>query len=407
MSIRRTATTTTVVLVLLAGACSSSRRTTTSPEVVQTHGAPPPASAWPAAMHDARHSGQSAAVGPRTGAVRWQRDLGGNVTPGPVIGIDGSIIVAANNGVLTALDPADGSTRWTFDAHDSYGNDLSTSAAVLADGTIAWPGPGSRVYGISATGQLRWQVQLDGFVLSPAVSNIPGRLYLVTMTGTTSAVDVAADGSTAAIAWSLRTGGGSYGSPALAPDGSIVTTSADEVVAVTDHGTDATIRWHTRLDAQIEVSPAVGPDGTVVIGDNGHRQFGLDSTDGRVRWTVARGDETYASSIVTPTGLAYYADHTATLYVVDVATGSLIRSTTTLATRPGRSSGIWTAAAVDSQGAAYYGTRSGHVFGVGADGHKLFDLDVGGTVDSYPALGADGSLYIGTSTGQLYAIDPG
>ena len=71
---------------------------------------------------------------------------------------------------------------------------------------------------------------------------------------------------------------------------------------------------------------------------------------------------------------------------------------------PGRSWGIWTAPAIDSTGAAYYGTRSGHAFGVSANGVVLFDLDIGGTVDSYPAIDADGTLYIGTSTGEFYAI---
>ena len=336
----------------------------------------------------------------------WQRDLGANITPGPVLGIDGSIIVATNAGVLSALDPASGATRWTFDGGGSYGNDLSTSPAILADGTIAWPGPGGRLFGIAPDGRLRWQVALDGFVLSPAVATT-GRIYAVTMSGTTSAIDVDPATHSAAIVWSVNTGGGSYGSPAIAPDGTIVTTSSTDVVAVTDNGRSAVIRWRHTLDAQIEVSPAVGPDGTIVIGDNGRREFGLDPADGHVRWTVDRRDETYASPVVTPGGVAYYADHTATLSVVDVRTGSLIRSTTTRAERPGRSFGVWTAPAIDAEGAAFYGTRSGHVFGVDPTGRQLFDLDVGGTVDSYPAIGGDGTLYIGSSTGTLSAIAPG
>ncbi len=66
--------------------------------------------------------------------------------------------------------------------------------------------------------------------------------------------------------------------------------------------------------------------------------------------------------------------------------------------------GVWTSPAVDSVGNVYFGTVVGHVYGFGADGRRLFDLDTGATVDSYPALGPDGTLYIGSTNGLLYAV---
>ena len=44
------------------------------------------------------------------------------------------------------------------------------------------------------------------------------------------------------------------------------------------------------------------------------------------------------------------------------------------------------------------------VLGFSATGRRLFDLRTGGTVDSNPALGGDGTLYIGSEDGKLYAI---
>src|SRR5438874_1350536 len=60
---------------------------------------PAPPSAWPAALHDARHSATATVVGPQIGHIRWARHLEGDVTPGPVIGVDGSVIAASNAGV--------------------------------------------------------------------------------------------------------------------------------------------------------------------------------------------------------------------------------------------------------------------------------------------------------------------
>ena len=54
-------------------------------------------------------------------------------------------------------------------------------------------------------------------------------------------------------------------------------------------------------------------------------------------------------------------------------------------------------------------TRSLRVLGLGrpALGRRLFDIDAGATVDSYPALASDGTLLVGTEGGELLAIAAG
>jgi hypothetical protein len=59
---------------------------------------------------------------------------------------------------------------------------------------------------------------------------------------------------------------------------------------------------------------------------------------------------------------------------------------------------------VDRAYRAYFGTQKGHLYGIEPGGHILFDLDLGSPLDSYPALGADGGLVIGTRSGTLVAI---
>jgi hypothetical protein len=65
---------------------------------------------------------------------------------------------------------------------------------------------------------------------------------------------------------------------------------------------------------------------------------------------------------------------------------------------------VWTAPLVDGSHRTYLGARHGHIHGFAPDGHQLFDLDVGATVDSYPALTADGALIVGVTDGRLLAI---
>ena len=108
-------------------------------------------SPWPTASGDVRRSSPSSVAGPVVGDLRWSRLLGGVVTPGPVVAADGSILAASNDGVLHALDPATGADRWMFDGGGRFGDDLSTSAALLADGSILWPGPHNTLFALSTS----------------------------------------------------------------------------------------------------------------------------------------------------------------------------------------------------------------------------------------------------------------
>ena len=166
-----------VAVIAFASGCGSGpQRHTTEPARdphPPTSAAVASGSAWPLAIHDAMHSGSNTATGPTTGHIRWTRDLGANVTPGPVVAADGTIYSATNAGVLHALDPVTGADRWTYDGGGAYGGDLSTSPAVLADGTVLWPGPRSRLFALTPAGALRWSEEFDSQLLSPAVAVTP------------------------------------------------------------------------------------------------------------------------------------------------------------------------------------------------------------------------------------------
>jgi len=362
---------------------------------------PEPASAWPAAGYDARHSSATAAVGPSAGTVRWKRDLGGNLTPGPVIGSDGSVLAATNSGVLVALDPANGALRWRFDVGTPYGSDLSTSPAVVAGGTILWPGPGNTLCALGPNGRLLWKETFAGAVLSPAVAG-RNRVYVADMAAHLTALEVT--GARHSVVWSIDVGAEvDYASPTVGPDGTVYTASENTLVAVRDTGDRGVVRWAFRSTAVVEVSTAVDADGTVVLGTNGDRQFGI-GPDGEVRWSVDIGDYTYSSATATPRGRSYFGDNTGRVRVLDTTTGTVERTITPLGAGAEK---VWTSVVVDARGSFYWATTEGNVYGYREDGTQLFRLATGSSVDGYPAIGADGSLYVGTTGGTLYAIGGG
>jgi outer membrane protein assembly factor BamB len=391
---------TLIVSVLLAGCTPSGPESGPAGATGGLSGVgqlPAPASAWPSAQFDARHSSATTATGPQAGRVRWSRDLGGSVTPGPVIGVDGSILAATNAGVLHALDPATGRDRWIFDGGSGYGSDLSTSPAVLGDGTILWPGPRSTLFALDRSGRLSWSEKFAADVLSPSVAG-RHRVYVADLAGHLTALEVTAHSHRRV--WTLDLGGVDYASPSVGPDGTIYSAIEKHLIAVRDTGESGVIRWRFETTKRIEVSSGVSASGIVVLGTNNDHEYGVRS-DGSRAWQLPIHDYTYSSSTVRPDGTAYFADNSGRVRTVDSSTGRVIRTIAPLA--PAREH-AWTSIVVDARANTYWGSMNGTVYGYDANGSRLFALSVDSGVSSYPALGADGTLYAGTVGGVLYAI---
>ncbi|CAN5257894.1 hypothetical protein BH11ACT3_BH11ACT3_21120 [soil metagenome] len=358
---------------------------------------PTPASAWPSAQYDARHSSGTTAIGPQTDRVKWVRHLDGNLTPGPVIGVDGSILAATNSGILHALDPATGDDRWTFDGDSVYGSDLSTSPSVLGDGTVLWPGPAGTLFALDRDGQLLWTEQFSGQVLSPAIGGL-NRVYVADLNGQVDAFEIA-NGIHRRL-WSIQTGGINYASPSIGPDGTIYAAAGNDLVAIADLGDTAVVRWRFGTSQLVEVSNGVSESGVVVLGTNDDHQFGVDSHGSKV-WELKIDAYAYSSSAVRPDGLAYFADNRGVVRTVDSATGDVLRTVAPAA--PGREH-VWTSVVADADGNTYWASLKGNIYGYNAEGAQLFRLQVDQRIDGYPALDADGTLYVGTTEGVLYAI---
>jgi outer membrane protein assembly factor BamB len=333
--------------------------------------------------------------------------LGAPVVAGAIAGPDGTVYESANNGILHALDPANGRDRWTFHGGGSTNNneDLSTSAALLSDGTILWPAPSGRLDALSPAGKLRWSLPLNGSVLSPAV--VGDHVYVSDTHG--DLASISATSTEAKIRWSLKLGKVSFGSPAVGQDGTVYTTVDNRLEAIKDFGSKAKVRWIFEPHSDIEVSPSVAPDGTVILGTNDGFEYGI-TPQGTVRWRYPLGEGifSYSTPAVTADDLAYFGDNRGVVHVVRAETGAVIgRYTTHSQALSSNGVGVWTAPAVDGRHDVYFGTASGHIFGYTYNGSQLFDFATGAIVASYPALVDDGLLVIGSDNGNLYAFGNG
>ncbi len=314
--------------------------------------------------------------------MRWKRDLGGPVVPGPVVGSDGTVFAAVNTGVLHALDPRTGRDRWTLDGGAPYGLDLTTSPLLLPGGLLLWPGPQDTLFGVdSATGAVRWRLALGAMGLSPALG-ADGTVYVADTGGGLRALDVDGGGRRAPrVRWRLSLGdGGSYTSPSLDRRGGATIVYGGvgaDVVAVRDAGASAEILWRGRTGGLVEVSAAVAADGTVLAGSNDKRLHAF-TPDGRSRWSARLEALTYSSPAAAPDGTAVIGDHRGAVSRLRVTDGSLVARHVGIPQTPRqRSVGVWTAPALDVRGDVYFGTRLGHVYGFTRQGQRLFDVRTG------------------------------
>jgi len=333
-------------------------------------------------------------VGPQIAHVRWQRNLGSGIVPGPVT--RGNVAyVATDGGVLHAIDIPTGRDLWTFDGGGPLGlEDLSTAPTVLADGLILWPGPHGRVYALSPDGKLRWTLSSPADPLTPAVDERSRLLVIADAGGGVSGYRlIPGDDVAPARLWSRSIAHPSYGNPAIGADGTTYVTGGDSLYALSPSGQ---LRWQVKTPQPVEVSAAVAQDGTVVFGSDNKIEYGVNPNGG-IRWQHAIGNFTYSSPVGVPGDLVVYGNHSGVVSVLDAADGQLARSV--------HGTGqIWTSTAVDSRGDLYFATQSGGIYGFGPSGSQLFQIQAGGKFDSYPAIAADGTLLVGGSDGVLRAI---
>ena len=124
----------------------------------------------------------------------------------------------------------------------------------------------------------------DNVLSSPAVGR-DGTVYVSSTSGSVYAVRPPAAGGDAVgtLLWSLATGGPCYSSVALAPDGSVVVGSYDQLLWILRPNGTVARRYNTGVP--VSSSPAVSADGIAFIGAND--LLAINTTDGTLLWRAA------------------------------------------------------------------------------------------------------------------------
>jgi outer membrane protein assembly factor BamB len=165
-----------------------------------------------------------------------------------------------------------------------------------------------------------------------------------------------------------------WSTPALSPDGTLFVL-AEKILYALDTGADPTgrVKWRSNINDEFGSSPVIGLDGTVYV-PSGIRQgctgatYAFDPTsdspEAAYRWSLPTGCSTGISPALGSDGTLFLTDADA--------------------------------------------VEGGHLYAIDPQGHLRWPpvSIAGGAVSASPAIGPDGTVYVGSETGYLYALNP-
>jgi outer membrane protein assembly factor BamB len=334
--------------------------------------------------------------GPAPFRPGWQARVTGKLRTPATFGSDGSVYVGSDAGWLYAFSPA-GGLRWSYDAPGM----VRSAPALGPDGTVFLLDSHGTLTALNNVGRPLWQQRL-GEVGHGRPEVVGGGLY-VAVDDALLRVDLAGN-----VVWRTVVGDGAtqpaVGDPFTDP-GIVVTTAAGAVIGLDASGG---VRWRAQLGASALSPPALDPAGVVLVGDGNGVLYGLDASDGAVRWkqsVVQRvvsptlGPDTpliAASPLVTPDGAIYLAGRDGSVTALD--------RSGTVRWRYQSNSDISATPASLADGTIVVGLMDQRVLGIGPDGALRWQVKLRGAVRSTPRSAPDGTLYISTIGGMVYAL---
>ena len=384
--------------------------------------------------------------------VQWQREVGASAHGGPLLWED-TLLVPTVAGRFVALDASSGEEKWTFEAS----GDLFSSPAVL-DQVVYIGNENGNLYALDpGTGMESWSLELgSGIWTAPLV--VDETVYVGSQSGTVSAVNT----ETHQIRWEFKTGGwvmspaawedgvvfvsggaklyaleaatgaviwekaiGEFWGPHAVASGVIYAGNQDRSFYALDAGTGATL-WSFATGDDGWSAPAITDD-SVFFGNRLSQLFALDARTGELRWTFEAEDWTTTDPVVTD-GVVYLAvgnhdrrDGPRPLYAIDSKTGEELwrfEADGRLLTAPAPGSQIlyfvsfpgtvYALTPAKIEAIQYRGDpgRSGVYDEPAPDAFTGVKWQRSFDEDAYFPMYANETLYIGTASGKLLALDP-
>lgn len=359
---------------------------------------------WPMFHGSAQRTGQSAAVGPQNASILWSYDLNGPMINSPVIGPDGTIYTGSvwdedpkPSAYVYALNPS-GTLKWRFET--GFFDDQSVASPAVGPEGNVYVGTAKNIfYALNSDGQEIWRyTTLDQIVTHPVIA--PNGTVYAKLDGF-----LVAFSPTGQVHWQFPVGSNTPGSPSLASDGTIYVPGDGGLFAINPNGTQ---KWKF-VSQDSWSSPAVASDGKIIYASG--NLYAINPNGTQAWQQFGFGIAPYSAPTIDAQGNIYLIEdwelrkHSPTGQVI---------WTQTFLYEVNRLEQSWNAPILDSANRLYFALGTGKRYALDSakglvcyntNGTKLYNLLLPETPStSSPAMGADGTIYIGCLDGQLYAI---
>lgn len=303
----------------------------------------------------------------------------------PAIGTNGTIYLATDTNVFSAINPTNGVVRWSYNDSQSQSFGIQGSPAIAPDGSV--------YIGI-------WE-NVIALTNSPDVTNAaPEWVFQYPFANP----DVA-----------LGTGGFQHGSPAVGADGTVyINSDFGQLFAITN----GELKWVSALPdftvyfgSGLSGSPAIGPDGTIYFG-TGNYFLAVDPATGTYSHSAQTfpDDAFQTGPVIGPDGTIYIEVFGVTNRLYAFNPDLSVKWTNTLAKLENQ-----TVDTIAKQGscavasnAVYVTDTDGTIYSFDPQsGHTNWTYATGASGLNAPAIGPDGTIYVSSyeaSQPYVYAL---
>jgi outer membrane protein assembly factor BamB len=239
------------------------------------------------------------------------------------------------------------------------------------------------VYAVYPNGTIKWRYKVGAWIDStPAIAS-DGTIYVGCWD-----CHLYAFSPNGALKWRHHCGDSIiHSSPVIAEDGTIYIGTMIDVVALSSNGTE---KWRY-AGQNIYSSPVLALDGTIIFGSWDNYIYALNP-NGTLRWRYLTGDHVMGPASIAVDGTVYIASWDGYLYALNPLNGSLIWR---VAIKYGSESNP----AIGPDGTIYIGES--YYYAINPNGTIRWSFDIGGSVHwSSPAVSNDGIIYIGHYIGD-------
>lgn len=360
----------------------------------------------------------------------WRLATGDGIINAPTVGYDGSIYVTSGSDVV-AVNPATQTELWRFTTDDPI-----TSSAIPGVNGIIYVGANSQFYAINPDGTEKWEFKAGAYIgTAPAIGS-DGTIYLPVSylgsgySGYGMLIAMHPDGYQK---WRFWTNYYNRSTPTLGANGNIylATAGVEGLLAIDAYGNEI---WRYPAFGNANWSPPMAPDGTIYFSSSLGTFTALETASGGLAdtpWPMDGHDAQHTGRnndfipscpgpmITTePVNLLIEPDNTATLTVAAIGEPPMDYQwyegyVGDKSNPAGTGSSFTTPALSESK---HYWVEISNVCGitfsravtaaVGGDGQTKWYFEANEEVLTSPAIADDGTIYFGTQTATLYAVNP-